>query len=757
MAPRPRPTGPLVALLLVLALLAAGCTSGSSDDAGSTTTTAADESDPSSGGPTTTAPAGSSPDGGSPNGGREDPADESSPVRDGIRIEVVSSQPDRASGPDARIRVTPAKDGTAADLVVRLGDQDVTGQLTTVDGRLEGVVTGLIEGNNTLVASAGGESFTQRIRSWPLAGPMISGPHGPLLACSTVEHGLGEPADPDCSAPTKVVWKYVTTAGTIADLSDPTARPPDLATAEIDGRDVALTVRYELGVINRSVYEIASVDPSPGGADSSQADAAWNGRLVYRYGTGCGTTYGQGTSVVPVLEPSLLAQGYALATATFNTGAVQCNDVISAETTMMVKERFVEEYGDPLATIGEGTAGGAAQVHLVVQNYPGLLDGAAAIDPLPDIVTVASGIADCGLLNRYYRTAGGATLSPAQRTAINGHAATTTCDQWEFGYGGLVDPSEGCDPKIAAELIYSATNPGGVRCTFQDGSINQLGRDATTGQALSVLDNVGLQYGLEALNAGTISFADFLAVNEAVGGYDLDGAPQADRHEADPLAVQAAYETGRVASGVGDLPKVPIIDVSLYDDPAGSIADHFRAFSLRDRITFGGPAESAPGFRIWTRDPVATTPGEATNQAVAVVDDWLTALDDDPDGGARTEVLLRARPDKAVDNCLPAGATEPLSGTELYEEEGPCRDDFPILGDPRIAAGSRRADDVLKCELKPVDPNDYEVQITEAQFEELVGIFPAGVCDWSLAGVGQTTPSMTDRTYEDTPTPGELA
>ena len=127
---------------------------------------------------------------------------------------------------------------------------------------------------------------------------------------------------------------------------------------------------------------------------------------------------------------------------------------------------------------------------------------------------MASGIADCGLLNRYYRTAGGATLSPAQRTAINGHAATTTCDQWEFGYGGLVDPTKGCDPKIAAEQIYSATNPGGVRCTFQDGSINQLGRDATTGQALSVLDNVGLQYGFEALNAGTIAFDEFLAPEE---------------------------------------------------------------------------------------------------------------------------------------------------------------------------------------------------------------------------------------------------
>lgn len=752
---RSRP-GRLVALLLTLAVLGSACTD-ADEGAGRSPTT---DPEVSSGGPSTTEPDSTDPNGSDPNStDPDDPTTGTSPVQDGIRIEVVSSQPDRATGPDARVRVTPAQGDSVADLTVTLGDTDVTEKLTPADGRLEGVITGLVEGNNNLTATAGGASVTQRIRSWPLAGPVISGPHGPLLACSTEEHGLGAPADADCAAPTKVVWRYVSVADEVKDLPDPKARPADLATAEVDGRgDVPLIVRYEQGVVNRSVYEIASLDPSPGGADSNQGDANWNRRLLYRFGDGCATTYGQGSSAVEALDPTYLAQGYALATATFNSGAVQCNDVVSAETTMMVKERFIEEFGEPELTIGEGTGGGGAQIHLITQNYPGLLDGAVALDPLPDVVTVAGGIADCSLLNRYYRTPEGRALTIEQRTAINGHATNRTCDRWERDYAGLVDPTVGCDPKIGADKIYDAAdNPAGVRCTFQDGSSNQLGSDEATGFAVRPLDNAGLQYGLESFNAGQLSFEQFIGVNESIGGFDGDGAHQTDRQQADPVTVQTAYETGRVSTGVGDQQKVPIIEVSLYDDPSGAVTDHFRAFSLRDRFTLGGPAESVPSLQIWTRDPSVTPSGEAGPEALSVLDEWLTAMVDDPEGGNRSDALLRARPEEAVDNCLPAGRDTPISSTKLYEDEGPCRDDYPINGDPRTAAGAPRANDVIKCQLKPVDPNDYDAEISEEQFDELLQVFPDGVCDWSSAGVGQTTPSMSDRTYDDVITPGELA
>ena len=422
---------------------------------------------------------------------------------------------------------------------------------------------------------------------------------------------------------------------------------------------------------------------------------------------------------------------------------------------MMVKERFIEAFGQPDHTIGEGGSGGAIQVHLITQNYPGLLDGVVASSPFPDAITISGGVTDCGLLNRYYDSADGAHLTPEQRTAVNGHATDQTCRLWEAGFLGVMNPSTGCDPKIPADQIYDATtNPTGIRCTLQDANANQFGRDDETGFARRPLDNVGIQYGLEALNAGTISVDEFLDLNNAVGGWDIDGGHQPDREVASVESVLHAYETGRVSTGAGDQTKVPIIDVNTYLDEAGDIHDRFRAFSLRERLTMGGPDHTAPGFQIWTRD--ADQP-DASSDAVRVVDEWLTSIAEDTEGGDRLTVLERNRPAAAVDNCQPKGRNRPIGGVGIYEEEGPCHDDYPLHGDPRIVAGAPLANDIIKCELKPIDPSDYEVELGSEQLERLDEIFPEGVCDWRRAGVGQTTPSMTDRSYEDVTTPADLA
>lgn len=728
-----------VALVAGVALIAASCAG--ADDGSDAERGGPDRS---SGGPSTTAP---------------DPDDPDAPeVRDVIRIEVLSSQPDRVSGPDARIRITAARGGDATNLTVSLGERDVTASFAAVPGgaptgSIEGVVDGLVEGTNTLTVSDGTDTVAQRLRSWPLTGPMISGPHVPLLACSTEVHGLGAPTDADCSAPTRVAWRYITNEGEVVELDDPDDRPDDLAVATIDGDRVPLVVRHEVGVVNRSVYELATVDPDPGDAADGPGIAS-NGRLLYRFGDGCGATHGQGESRVEVLDADRLGAGYALATATFNTGAVQCNDVVSAETAMMVKERFIEAFGPPEMTIGEGAGFGAAQVHLLIQNYPGLLDGGVAVSPFPDVVTVLGGITDCALLERWYAGPAGSALTTEQRTAINGHATASTCTRWSDDYGDLVDPTAGCDPAIDAGQVYDAATGAGIRCTYQDLNANQLGRD-DLGRGIRPLDNLGVQYGLGALNAGSIDLDEFVALNDGIGGFDEDGAPQADRHEADPDDVLAVYENGRVSSGVGDQIKVPIVDVDVYDDPTGAPADRVRAFSLRDRLTYGAPAESVPGFQIWTRLP--GTPPDPALEAVGLVGEWLAALGDDTGGGERFSVLARTRPEAAVDNCLPAGADAPVGGVGVYDDEGPCADDHPVAGDPRLAAGAPLSNDVLKCQLKPVDAADYEIALAPDDLDRLREVFPDGVCDWGSFGVGQTIPSMPDRSYDDVETPADLA
>ncbi len=73
-----------------------------------------------------------------------------------------------------------------------------------------------------------------------------------------------------------------------------------------------------------------------------------------------------------------------------------------------------------------------------------------------------------------------------------------------------------------AQRCNAVTNRGGSRCDVYDHMVNVLGRDPVTGYARRPIDNVGVQYGLNALNAATISVDQFLNLNAAVGGYDVD-------------------------------------------------------------------------------------------------------------------------------------------------------------------------------------------------------------------------------------------
>src|SRR4029450_1960626 len=101
-----------------------------------------------------------------------------------------------------------------------------------------------------------------------------------LYACTTESFGLA-PSTPDdgCDAPTKVTWQYVDAAGTRHPLADPTAPPPDAATATVGARAVPFVIRTETGVINRAVYQISSLDPAPDPTGATGDPSAWKRRL----------------------------------------------------------------------------------------------------------------------------------------------------------------------------------------------------------------------------------------------------------------------------------------------------------------------------------------------------------------------------------------------------------------------------------------------------------------------------------------------
>jgi hypothetical protein len=701
-------------------------------------------------------------------GGADDGAAEDA----GIRVEVVSSRAEFVTGGDALVAVV-ATDGDGLDgVTLSVGDEDVTGVLAPDpddDGRLVGLIEGLPEGESELVAERGDDRATATVVDHSEQGPVFAGEPLELVSCTTETYGLAASTPEDgCFAEPVTTYEYVDGDGVRKPLDDPDAPPADATTIDVEGTEIPFVVRIETGVLNRSVYRIETVE------------GHWNERLVYRFGGGCGTTFSQGFMGTGPAAVDLLRRGYATATATFNTYQVLCNDVISAETASIVKEHFSETVGEPAFTIGEGGSGGAIQQMLLAQNHPGLLDAIAPSVPFPDAFSISPGVYDCALLGRYYADAGGpgAGLSPEQRQAINGHATAGTCDLWARTFAQGIDPAAGCRLDLAAafagaggetgpaptgipeDRIYDAdTNPDGLRCTVWETNAALVGRDPDTGFARSGYDNAGVQYGLDALNRGDITPAEFLDLNEQVGGFDQDGQPQPDRSDVDPDLMASAFATGRVAGPWGGLPDTPIILVNVFTDELGDIHDRVRSFSILDRLAEGtDDGEPPPTVSLWTYGADASSLIETLTGALAdltvqptlVLDEWLTAAAeyqaDHPDAEWR-EALAEAKPAAADSRCF-VGEEEHV----VAPEDPTCMDAYPAAEEPRMAAGGPRSGDVLKCERVPVEAaveqGQYEVELSDAEVERLAGIFPDGVCDWTQRSAGYGPPDQVWPSFE---------
>ncbi len=289
-------------------------------------------------------------------------------------------------------------------------------------------------------------------------------------------------------------YRYRTTGGNLRRLASPTDRPADMVqTTTRDGQTVDYVVRLESGVINRGVYRFAVL------AANGQTGNGWNGRFFYKYGGGCSTGHQQGQAVPNPLDNDELSRGYAVMSSSLNVLNTSCNDVLSAESTSMVKEHAIETLGKaPVWTAGEGGSGGSVQIQMISQNYPGLLDGVLPSASFPD--NSSPDYPDCRLLSAYFSTPSGSALTSDQRMAIIGMAGPNNCAGLAAG-ADVVNASEGCIESVVppAVIFDPVTNPGGVRCTLWDNMINIYGADPATGYARRTYDNTGVQYGLGAL------------------------------------------------------------------------------------------------------------------------------------------------------------------------------------------------------------------------------------------------------------------
>jgi hypothetical protein len=657
-----------------------------------------------------------------------------------LTLEVVSSpRPSLVSGGSALVRVR-WRDPLRADLVsVYAGGRNVTGAFVAQpDGTLLGLVSGLPAGASHLAAAVRRTPHGPPVR-WavlrvvdhPVTGPVFSGPQQVPFFCETTAFGLAPAAPPLCAAPSVVSFQYRTTAGRFAPLPDPTATPADLAMATVDGRGVPYIVRIERGTIDRAVYEIAALwdgqDPSP-----TRAHGSWNRRLVYTFGGGCNVGYHQGAGTGGVLNDLFLARGYAVASSSLNVLDNNCSMVISAEVAMMVKEHFIESYGPPAHTIGWGGSGGAIQQYDIADNYPGILDGIVPQVSFPDAVTTGGTVGDCRLLNRYF-TASTLGFTDAQKSAVSGYGSWGSCVNWDLSFASRGNATEACPPAIPAEFLYHpVTNPGGIKCTTAEQLVTQLGRDPATGFARSYADNVGVQYGLAALKAGQITPEQFVDLNEKVGGYDVAGNVVGTRNTADPLALVRAYRSGLVLSASAGLATTPVIDLRAYTDAVNDIHTRFWSFTSRQRLVdaFGPSGALGQAILVYPLTPIGTNPQVF---ALDAMDRWLTGIAADGRHGSDRMRMLRNRPADLGDGCwTPAG--ERVVEFATWRGAGTCNTLYPSFADTRIVAGAPLRNDVLKCQLKPLDFRG--TAFTAQQKDRLRAVFPDGVCDYSKRGVG---------------------
>lgn len=653
-----------------------------------------------------------------------------------LDIRTLSSRADLVSGGDALIEVRSPAGTRVNQVTLTLNGKDVSAHLKSdhATGSYRGVIDGMTIGKNTLVAKTKSPKAdaTLTVTNHPITGPVLSGPHLAPYECSTEASGLGPALDANCSAPRTTWHLYRTADNAFKVLSDPAGpRPADLiTTTTTDGRTVPYIVRVDSGTINRAIYQFAILDDPEG----------WNRKVVVSFGGSSGTQYIQGVMAPPpgggVLNHQALSKGFGYLISSELVNGRRGNGVLQGETLMMIKEYLIERYGVPRFFIGSGGSGGAIQQLVITQMYPGLLDGLMPSLTFPDssLHTI-----DSILLTNLWPKLDKTVWTQEKITAVEGFTPGTA-RAWNAAYGRLGVPTNagGCALADKTLIFDPVTNPKGARCTTQDIRATFYGRDPKTGWARRPTDNVGLQYGLAALNSGAITVDEFLDVNEKVGGTDIDGKVVAQRTEGDPIALKGMYESGLKASYNAALGNVPILMSRGYLDHRGDIHDRQRDFVVRARLErANGRSDNTVIWIASTASPIAAS--------LDTMNTWLDAMTADP-APPSIDKVVKHKPAEAVDTCWdPSGAkiVEPAS----FDAQNKCNTLYPVHGEPRLVAGAPLANDVMKCQLEPINFSEYTVAFTDAQKARMKTVFSTGVCDFSKPGVAQVPIKGTYQKY----------
>ena len=245
-------------------------------------------------------------------------------------------------------------------------------------------------------------------------------------------------------------------------------------------------------------------------------------------------------------------------------------------------------------------------------------------------------------------------------------------------------------------------------------------------------DNVGVQYGLSALNSGAISLTQFLDLNENIGGFDTDANPVKSRTVGDSGAISRAYQSGLLLSGSGGLSAMPILDLSaIYGEDTTNYHMQWEHFAARERVLQANG--NADNYVMW-RGATAALNAES----IAAFEKWMNAIAADKSTDPQKTKVIKNKPADLSDGCTDKSTpSQFIAEKQVLGTSGTqCNILWPSGRFPRMEAGVSLASNNLKCQLKPVDLTDYKPTINASDLNRLRNIFPTGVCDFTKPGPG---------------------
>ena len=380
--------------------------------------------------------------------------------------------------------------------------------------------------------------------------------------------------------------------------------------------------------------------------------------------------------------------------------------------------------------------------------------------------------------------------------AVEGVGYPITCPTWDGSFSDAIRagappstsfyapecslPAWISGPPNPALLWNAAGNPEGVKCMTEEDYLNQVGANTRTGFANAVVDNQGVQYGLDALDSGAITPAQFIDLNKRLGGFDARGDAvqgsngSANRSVGSSEALYRYYSDDLNVCACEGLRDTPMITDLLDLDAAGGIWPIHTSqwsFVIRARLMDAGDATNQVIIENNNTPSGSLAPDFNSDLPFELnaMDDWLNRLDHDPTPLSATKIA-RDRPfvmngghDQLEDGCFTSSnqavPVPQKSGTEVSltatGNSGPCEahepysagppysnpaGTTPIFADPRLAAGQPEDEYTLACALRPVEQSDYTVALTSREVAAIAADFPSGVCSYGVPGREQARP-----------------